>query len=84
MTDTDRRHAVAKINIALLLADARQALREVTFKDQPNVLQAGVLLGLTAAGYVLDECTADEAWAKVEPLVAQLRKDTTATGETHE
>ncbi len=83
MMDTDRRYALAKINVALMLADARQALREVTAKGQPNILQAGVLLGITAAGHALDGMTADDSWAEVEPLFAQLRKDTTTTTESN-
>lgn len=64
---------VARINIALMIGDARDALRQLTAQNQPSALQSGILLGLTAAGYVLEGRTADEAWEAIEPLLAPFR-----------
>lgn len=83
--ETDRRLSLAKINIALMLNDARMALRDQAAQGQPATVQAGILLGVMAAGHVLDGHTADEAWAEVEPFAARLRAHTTtATGAPDE
>jgi hypothetical protein len=78
------KYGLACINVALMISDARETLVQLGERQQPRALQAGVLLGLTAAGHVLDGMTADEAWDEIKPLLTRLRHEETTTESTHE
>lgn len=74
---------IAKINVAIMINDVKDALTRLTEQGKPNVFQAGALLGLSAAGHVLDGMTADEAWESIKPSWNRVLNDAT-TGGGHE
>lgn len=63
-----------KGNLALMLADATEALRIVTERGDPNVLQTGILIGLKAAAHAFEGYTADEAWEAVRPHIQLVHR----------
>lgn len=78
MSDDAQRIALTYINLRLMASDTEAALKKLAARGEHVEFQAGILLGLTGAKYVLDGHTADETWDLLKPLVEELRKDTEA------
>lgn len=76
--DMAKRIALTYINMKIMVTDVENAMRELTRNGSAVEFQAGMMIGLTAAKYALDGCTADEAWACIEPIMATLRKEAQA------
>lgn len=58
-----------KGNLALMIADTKEALRILAERGESNALQAGVFIGLNAAAYILEGYTADETWEEIRPRI---------------